>query len=143
LDFAVFAFQNVPPRPGQGETAPATAVEQKPASGGEAPPPGGGLFGMLMPLLLVGMIVFLFWSNRSQQKKQEATISGLKKGDKVVTQSGLVGRLVDLEPRYAKLEVAPGVKLQVLRTSLVGRDVEEAAASKKEAKTEPPAEKKA
>lgn len=98
---------------------------------------------MMMPLLLVGMIVFLFWSNRSQQKKQEATISSLKKGDKVVTQSGIVGRLVELEPRYAKIEVAPGVKLQVLRSSLVGRDAEEAAASKKEAKAEPPAEKKA
>lgn len=98
---------------------------------------------MMMPLLLVGMIVFLFWSNRSQQKKQEQTISALKKGDKVVTQSGIVGRLVDLEPRYAKIEVAPGVKLQVLRSSLVGRDAEETAASKKEAKSEPPAEKKA
>jgi preprotein translocase subunit YajC len=143
LDFAVFAFQNVPPRPGGGETAPAQAVEQKPASGGEAPPPGGGLFGMMMPLLLVGMIVFLFWSNRSQQKKQEATIGALKKGDKVVTSSGIVGRLVELEPRYAKIEVAPGVKLQILRTTLTGRDVEEAVATKKEAKTEPPAEKKA
>jgi len=96
-----------------------------------------------MPLLLVGMIVFLFWSNRSQQKKQEATIGALKKGDKVVTQSGIVGRLVELEPRYAKIEVAPGVKLQILRTTLSGRDVEDAAATKKEAKAEPPAEKKA
>jgi len=142
LDFAVFAFQNVPPAPGRGDTAPAQPVEQKSASGGDPSPPGGGLFGMMMPILLVGMIVFLFWSNRSQQKKQEASISGLKKGDKVVTQSGIVGRLVELEPRYAKLEVAPGVKLQILRTSLVGRDAEETAAPKKEAKAEPPVEKK-
>jgi preprotein translocase subunit YajC len=91
---------------------------------------------MMMPLLLVGMIVFLFWSNRSNQKKQETAISGLKKGDKVVTQSGIVGRLVELEPKYARVEVAPGVKIQVLRSSLVGRDAEDA-------KSEPPAEKKA
>ena len=85
---------------------------------------------MLMPLLLVGMVVFLFLSSRSQQKKQDAAISQLKKGDRVVTQSGLVGRLVEIEPRYAKLEIAPGVKVQVLRTSLSGRDAEETSAKK-------------
>ena len=97
--------------------------------------------GMLFPLLLVGMLVFIFWSNRSQQKKTEATISALKKGDRVVTQSGLVGRLVELEPRYAKVEIAPGVKVQILRSSLVGRDAEDA--PQKKEKAEPVPEKKA
>ena len=96
---------------------------------------------MLFPLLLVGMLIFLFWSSRSQQKKQETAISQLKKGDRVVTQSGLIGRLVEIEPRYAKLEIAPGVKVQVLRTSLTGRDAEEPAA-KKDAKSEPSSEQK-
>ena len=58
---------------------------------------------MLFPLLLVGMLVFLFWSSRSQQKKQDTAISQLKKGDRVVTQSGLIGRLVEIEPRYAQI----------------------------------------
>jgi preprotein translocase subunit YajC len=92
---------------------------------------------MLIPLMLVGMLFFLFWSSRSQQKKQEGAISQLKKGDRVVTQSGLVGRLIDLEPRYAKLEIAPGVKIQVLRTSLSGRDADDTTA-KKDNKTESP-----
>ena len=95
---------------------------------------------MLFPLLLVGMLVFIFWSSRSQQKKQETTIAQLKKGDRVVTQSGLVGRLVDVDPRYAKVEIAPGVKVQILRTSLTGRDAEEA--PQKKEKGEPTSEKK-
>jgi preprotein translocase subunit YajC len=90
---------------------------------------------MLFPLLLVGMLFFLFWSSRSQQKKQDAAISQLKKGDRVVTQSGLIGRLVEIEPRYAKLEIAPGVKVQVLRTSLTGRDADDSTA-KKDSKSE-------
>ena len=53
----------------------------------------------------------------------------LKKGDRVVTQSGLVGRLLEVDTRYAKLELAPGVKVQVLRTSLLGRDGEDSAKS--------------
>ena len=89
----------------------------------------------LMPVLLVGMLVFLFWSSRSQQKKQDSAISQLKKGDRVVTQSGLIGRLVEIEPRYAKLEIAPGVKVQVLRTSLSGRDADDASAKKEKSES--------
>jgi preprotein translocase subunit YajC len=96
---------------------------------------------MLFPLLLVGMLVFLFWSSRSQQKKQDAAIAQLKKGDRVITQSGLIGRLVEIEPRYAKIEIAPGVKVQVLRTSLTGRDADDTA-GKKDSKSESSSEQK-
>ena len=58
----------------------------------------------------------------------------------MVTQSGLIGRLVEIEPRYAKLEIAPGVKVQVLRTSLSGRDADEA--SPKKEKSESSSEQK-
>lgn len=95
---------------------------------------------MLMPLLLIGMIAFIFWSSRSQQKKQEAAVSALKKGDRVVTQSGIVGRLVELEPKYVKVEIAPGTKVQMLRSSLVGRDADDA--SDKKEKAEPAASEK-
>lgn len=141
MDFAVFAFQTVPPAPGRMETtAPAEPSKAPPGGPAEGPAPGGGAFGLLFPLLLVGMLIFIFWTNRSQQKKQNEAIAGLKKGDRVLTQSGLVGRLVELEPRYAKLEIAPGVKVQVLRTSLSGRDAEDTAGAKE--KAEPPSEKK-
>lgn len=91
---------------------------------------------MFMLLMFVPLILFLFWQSRSQQKKQEAAISALKKGDRIVTQSGLVGKLVEVDTRYAKVELAPGVKVQVLRTSLVGRDGEDSAKSTPE-KSEP------
>jgi preprotein translocase subunit YajC len=87
-------------------------------------PPGGGLLGILPLLLFVPLILLVVWQGRSQQKKQEAAIAGLKKGDKVVTQGGIVGRLSEIDSRYARLEIAPGVKLQVLRSSLAGRDTE-------------------
>src|SRR5690606_10278784 len=63
----------------------------------------------------------------SQQKKQEQAVAGLKKGDRIVTQSGLVGKLLDLDQRYAKLELGPGMKVTVLRSSLAGRDAEDSA----------------
>lgn len=142
MDFAVFAFQSVPPAPGRTETVVPAEPAKPPASGSGSEggqPPGGGAFGLMFPLLLVGMLIFIFWSNRSQQKKQTEAVAGLKKGDRVVTQSGLVGRLVELEPKYARLEIAPGVKVQVLRTTLSGRDTEDTSQAKE--KSEPSSEK--
>jgi len=86
---------------------------------------------MLMAFLPV--IFIMFFSNRSTQKKQKDMESKLKKGDRIVTQSGLVGKLVDpVEGRHAKLEIAPGVKVTILRSSIAGLDAEETAKTKDE-----------
>jgi preprotein translocase subunit YajC len=123
-----FAYQAIPDSP----AAPPAAGQTQPTPDGEAPPAGGGL-GALFPLLIfLPLLILLFWQSRSQQKKQAAAVADLKKGDKVLTQSGLVGRLAgELEGRYAKIEIASGVTVQVLRTSLLGRDPGEGQDSKK------------
>ena len=126
MNFGVFAFQALP------DTSRAESAQATPPAGGEptAAPPGG--LGLITPLLiLIPFILILFLQGRSQQKKQEAAISGLKKGDRVVTQSGLVGRLVSIEGRYAELQLPPsGTKVTILRSGLLGRDAEgEGAAS--------------
>jgi preprotein translocase subunit YajC len=98
-----------------------------PVEGGQSAAPPGGLGSLSMFLIFLPIIALLFWQSRSQQKKQEQAIAGLKKGDRVVTQAGLIGRLVEIDTRYARLELAPGVKIQVLRSSLTGRDAEDSA----------------
>ncbi|HEX2882561.1 MAG TPA: preprotein translocase subunit YajC [Polyangiaceae bacterium] len=136
---AVLAFQAVPaPSPGDSTSAAPAASQVQPSAPSEAP--GGGLLGILPLLLFVPLILLVVWQGRSQQKKQEAAISGLKKGDKVVTQGGIVGRLSEIDSRYARLEIAPGVKLQVLRSSLAGRDTEVGSAQTTPSKTEKDAE---
>ena len=79
----------------------------------------------LMLLMFLPLILVMLWQSRSQSKKQEQTLAALKKGDRVVTQSGLIGRLVEIDSRYAKVEISPGVKVSMLRTSLTGRDAED------------------
>lgn len=121
MNFGVLAFQAVPDSPRPQSTSQSTAPASPDA--GAAPPSTLGLFTPL--LIVVPFILIMLWQGRSQQKKQEANITALKKGDRVLTQSGLVGRLVAIEGRYAKLELPPsGTKITVLRTSLLGRDTE-------------------
>jgi preprotein translocase subunit YajC len=85
-------------------------------------------------LLLVPLLLLMFFSTRSQQKKQAQAIAQLKKGDRVITQSGLVGKLLEVGDRYAKLELAPGVKVEILKSGLLGKDNPETAAAAAEKK---------
>lgn len=121
------AFQNVPPAPGR---EPIATQGAPPAPTG-GPPPDSGFGGGLLPLLVmvVPMLLLLFFTSRSQQKKQAAVIASLKKGDRVLTQGGLVGRLAELGDRYAKLEIAPGVKVEVLKSQVLGVDSAETQAT--------------
>ena len=76
-------------------------------------------------LLLVPMVIAMFWMQSKQQKKQKELEDSLKTGDRVVTQSGLIGKLTDKGNRYVKVEIAPGIKVQMLRTAVVARDTGE------------------
>jgi preprotein translocase subunit YajC len=85
--------------------------------------------GILLPLLMFApLIILMFWTSRSQSKKQAKALAELKKGDWVLTQGGLRGKLVEIGDRFAKLEVAPGTKIEVLKTAVLGRDGVETAA---------------
>ncbi len=121
-------IQQLPPAPGQSKPSGASEAQPSDAGGGQAAPPSG--LGLLFPLLLlVPLLLMMFFSTRSQQKKQAAALAALQKGDRVLTQSGLVGKLVEIGDRYAKVELAPGVKVDIIKTGLIGKDTPENAAA--------------
>jgi len=108
-----FAFQNVPPKGNPGVAQPDNPQQQGGSSGGGGA--GGGAFSLLFPLLI--MVPFLFLMFRRQKKEQEAR-GNLKKGDTVVSQSGLVGELIELDERFAKVKIAPGTTVKMLVSSI-------------------------
>ena len=55
-------------------------------------------------------------------------LAEIKKGDTVLLQSGIRGKVAELGDRFAKVEIAPGTKVEVLKTSILGKDTAEAAA---------------
>ena len=74
---------------------------------GAASDPTSGLMGML-PILLM-FIVLWFVMIRPQMKKakeQQKMVSELTKGDEVVTQGGIAGRISKVGENYLSLEVA-------------------------------------
>ena len=90
----------------------------------------------------VGLFAIMYFMMIRPQQKQLKThrelIAGLKKGDEVVTQGGLIGRIHVVADREVTLEVANGTRIRVLKTSVAGRYAagEAAAAAKIEDKKE-------
>jgi preprotein translocase subunit YajC len=76
---------------------------------GAAAGPMGGLMGML-PIVFM-FVVLWFLMIRPQMRKakeQQKMISELAKGDEVLTQGGIAGRISRLGENYLGLEVAEG-----------------------------------
>ena len=89
-----------------------------------ADPSGGGPSPVSMLLPLVGMLaIFYFLLIRPQQKRQkemQKMISALKKGDRVVTASGLFGSIAGLRDDVVVVEIADGVKVEMMRNAVTG-----------------------
>lgn len=85
-------------------------------AGGSGP---GGLVS-LIPFLLI-FIIFYFLLIRPQQKRQKeqkALLEALKKGDKVVTASGIWGTVTNLGKDTVTLQIADTTKIKIQRESI-------------------------
>ena len=94
--------------------SPAYAQAAAPAAGGTA------AFAQFIPLILVFLIMY-FLIMRPQQKKMKqhrAMIEALKKGDTVITQGGIIGKVVAVRDEEAEVEIAQGVRIRVVRATV-------------------------
>jgi len=96
---------------------------------GPAPGGGGGGGSQLLPtLVMFGAMfaIFYFLMIRPQQKQRQdrdRMLAAVKRGDKVVTTSGMFGTVTNLTDKTVTLRVADQVKLEFERAA-IGRVVE-------------------
>ena len=86
---------------------------------GEGGDAGGGLFSLL-PLVVI-FILFYFLLIRPQQKRakqHKEMVTALKKGEEIVTNGGLLGKVTDLDDNFITLEIASGLNAKVQRQSV-------------------------
>lgn len=87
-------------------------------AGGQAS--GAGILVQMAPLVLI-FVVFYFLLIRPQQKKMKehkGKIEAVKKGDQVVTGGGLVGKVARVDDIYVDIELAPGMKVKAVKSTL-------------------------
>ena len=116
------------------ESASAEAHEVQPADAGAAPAKPSILQSLgPMPMILILFALFYFMMIRPQQRKEKERrkmIEELRAGARVVFAGGIVGTIVEAREKSFKIETAPGVTMEVLRSSVQGIAETEAAAAK-------------
>jgi preprotein translocase subunit YajC len=73
-----------------------------------------------LPLLIL-FAVFYFMLIRPQMKRakdQRNMISALAKGDEVVTNGGMAGRIEELGDSFVSLEIAPNVRIKLQKSAI-------------------------
>lgn len=88
-------------------------------------PAGGGMNLQFLGVMALMFVVMWFFMIRPQQKKQKELREMRKtlgKGDKIITQGGIYGTILEAKETYFLVEVDNNVKIRVAR-DLVFKDV--------------------
>ncbi len=73
-----------------------------------------------LPIVLIGVVFYFFMIRPQTQraKEQKLFIEGIKKGDKIVTNSGIHGKIVELGTDFFLVEVDNNVRIKFDRAAL-------------------------
>lgn len=77
--------------------------------------------GQFIPLILIFAIMYLLLIRPQQKKMKEhqKMVSALRRGDQVVTQGGVIGKVVKVrENNEVEVEIADGVKVRVVQSTI-------------------------
>ncbi|MBC9248204.1 preprotein translocase subunit YajC [Paracoccus sp. 11-3] len=77
----------------------------------------GAAFAQFIPLILIFAIMY-FLMIRPQQKRAKQhreMVAALKKGDQVVTQGGILGKVVAVHDDQLEVEISQGVRVRIIR----------------------------
>lgn len=77
---------------------------------------------MFLPFGII-LVIFYFMIIRPQSKKMkehQSLLENIKRGDAVITTGGILGTIDGMTEQYVTLEVAPGVKIKMLKKQIAG-----------------------
>ncbi len=83
------------------------------------PAGGGGMQMIIMIVVLFGLMYFMMIRPQmKRQKEHRALIAGLAKGDEVVTNGGIAGRVDEVGETFITVEIAANVMVKVQKGSV-------------------------
>ncbi len=78
-----------------------------------------GIEGMLFPLGILVFFYFLFLRPQSKRaKEKKEMVAAINKGSEVVTSGGILGKVVDMDDNFVKIEISDNTFIQVQRHSI-------------------------
>ena len=90
-------------------------AQAAPAAGAQ----GGGMSMIIMMVVLFGLMYFMMIRPQmKRQKEHRALIAGLAKGDEVVTNGGIAGRVEEVGETFITVEIAANVKVKLQKSAV-------------------------
>ena len=90
------------------------------ATGAAAPSGAAAFMVQIFPLLLI-FVIFYFLLIRPQQrrvKQHQVMVQGVKPRDTAITNGGLIGKVIKVDENEVELEIAPNVRVRVVKSML-------------------------
>jgi len=84
----------------------------------------GGLFGLLLPLVLIGLVFyfFIYKPQKDREQEHEEMVKNLEQGDKIVTIGGIHGTVqrIDEDSVLAQVD-SKGTKLRINKQAIASK----------------------
>ncbi len=85
--------------------------------------PGGGLNFIIMMVAMFAIFYFLLIRPQQKKAKQhQEMLKALKKGDRVVTNGGIMGIVTGTAEKFLTIEIAEKVRVRVMRSHVAGKE---------------------
>jgi preprotein translocase subunit YajC len=90
----------------------------------------------LVPFVLIAVVFYLvfFRPQQKQVKKHQTFVSQLQKGQDVVTQSGIIGKVFQVDDKTVTLDIGGGNKVRLVKGQIAGTWSDATGSSEKDAK---------
>ena len=94
---------------------------QTPTAGGP-PAASAPAWMQFVPIVAIFAVMYFLMirPQAKKQKEQQALLGALKVGDQVITQSGLFGKISEMNEQTINLTIAQGVQVKILRSQIMG-----------------------
>lgn len=77
------------------------------------------LAGLILPLAILAFFYFLFIRPQQKRSKEhKRMVDALTKGNEVVTNGGLLGKVMDIDENFVKIEVGENTHVQIQRRAI-------------------------
>jgi preprotein translocase subunit YajC len=76
---------------------------------------------IFLPLMFLVLWAIVILPQQRRMRAHRALVSVLKEGDEVMTTSGILGTIAAMDDEVLHLEIAPGIRLRIVRAAIARR----------------------
>ncbi|MEY2422599.1 MAG: preprotein translocase subunit YajC [Acidimicrobiaceae bacterium] len=76
---------------------------------------------VFLPLMFLVLWAIVIRPQQRRMRAHQALVSVLQEGDEVMTTSGILGTITAIDDEVLHLEVAPGIRLRIVRAAIARR----------------------